>query len=177
MILPDEDSKTSHRQPFKAAVAPRDEAPGSSLAPAPVCTPYDELEAEGQDPLPPYTPREMDPLLLRPGRTRKRKKLGCVSLMCKCLPLLLVSSATCALTWASMHASRRYEHEQTTERVRNAFISLQFTHSSLSARCALQPTAGYGVIARETIRCFMSRPAHPCHPICLPFISLQHLLV
>lgn len=164
MILPDEDSKTAVGRHPGPSGTHHNGAPEGSSMPVPMCTPYDDSEAERQEPLPPYTPRETEPLLPGAGRARKRRRPNGVGLACKCLPLLLASAATCALTWASMRASARYDNEHSTQRVSDIFIFSRTTHL-FSVRSALQPIVGYGAIARKTTHGFTPKLACPCHPI------------
>jgi hypothetical protein len=131
MILPDEDidSKTdraepttSPRPPHHDSPAPVRSAPGTPEPPVPVpeSTPEPEPEADSEL-LPPYTPRESDPLL--PTSTRRRKlSLRARRVWICTLLLLLLGTIAGVLTYAAVRAPRH--SSQVISKVRCLYIHM-----------------------------------------------------
>jgi hypothetical protein len=111
MILPDADADTDSKKgragPSSSSHPPstptHDAPTPPTPEPAPDSEPAFDLEPE-LEPLPPYTPRERDPLL--PISARRRKPTRRARRIWMCTALLLVVSLTSALTYAAVRVSR-----------------------------------------------------------------------
>jgi hypothetical protein len=125
MILPDEeiDSKKNRAEPTSPSHdTPARSAPGTPEPPVPVPEPAPEPEAESEL-LPPYTPRESDPLLPTSIRRRKLSLRARRVWICTLL-LLLLGTIAGVLTYAAVRAPRH--SSQVISKVR-----CLYTHVSL----------------------------------------------
>jgi hypothetical protein len=163
MILPDADSESDSKKGRAGPSHPRDGVvmrAGDDASPPPTATSTPvsapELPEPEPEPLPPYTPREIDPLL--PGPARKRKCTWRRRVLQRGLPLLALAAV---LAWAAVHTL--HQRTQLIREVPCLFICCHLYSDDVS-RSARRPTTGRGSTTQRPTRCSTLKGPPPSRP-------------